>query len=103
MAYTRSNEIGLLLAKQQHKPICVSDHGGPASTLGMNLGFLELADRITAYSDFGASFFGPRMKTPIEVIKGASMPRPSPGAASGLRVTGSSMSAGCCRTRGSTP
>jgi glycosyltransferase involved in cell wall biosynthesis len=70
MAYTRSNEIGLLLAKQQRKPICVSDHGGLSSTVGMNLGFLELADRIVAYSDFGASFFETKTHTPVEVIKG---------------------------------
>ena len=27
--YSRSGEIGLLLAKQQQKPLCVTDHGGP--------------------------------------------------------------------------
>ena len=68
--YTRSCEMGLLLAKQQHKPICVSDHGGHSSDLGMNLGFLELADRIVAYSEFGVSLFGSKTRTPITLIKG---------------------------------
>lgn len=66
--YTRSGEIGILLAKQDHKPICITDHGGGASTIGMNLGCLDLADRIIAYSDFGATLY--RTTTPIEVIKG---------------------------------
>src|SRR4051794_12498972 len=35
MAYTRSNEMGLLVAKQQRKPICLTDHGGQSSTLGL--------------------------------------------------------------------
>jgi glycosyltransferase involved in cell wall biosynthesis len=68
--YARSCEMGLLLAKQQRKPICVTDHGGHSSNLGMNLGFLELADRIIAYSEFGASFFRSKTRTPITIIKG---------------------------------
>lgn len=66
--FARSSECGLLAAKQQHKPICVTDHGGVASTVGLNLGSLDLADRVVAYSDFGASLQWTR--TPIEVIKG---------------------------------
>jgi len=66
--YTRSSELGLLAAKQFHKPLCMTDHGGTSSTIGLNLGSLELADRIVAYSDFGASLYW--TKTPIEVIKG---------------------------------
>ncbi len=68
MANTRSNEMGLLLAKQQRKPICLTDHGGFSSTIGQNLGSIELADRLIAYSDFGASLYWTRK--PIEVIKG---------------------------------
>jgi glycosyltransferase involved in cell wall biosynthesis len=68
--YARSCEMGLLLAKQQRKPICVSDHGGHSSNLGKDLGFLELADRIIAYSEFGASFFTSKTRTPITIIKG---------------------------------
>jgi glycosyltransferase involved in cell wall biosynthesis len=67
-AYTRCSEMGLLIAKQQRKPICVTDHGGNSSTLGEQLGVLELADLIIPNSDFGASLF--RTRTPIVVIKG---------------------------------
>jgi glycosyltransferase involved in cell wall biosynthesis len=67
-AHTRSTEMGLLVAKQQRKPICVTDHGGSTSALGQQVGALELADRIIAYSDFGASLY--RTSTPVEVIKG---------------------------------
>lgn len=66
--FCRSSELGLLAAKQQHKPICITDHGCVASTIALNLGGLELADRIVAYSEFGASLHW--TKTPIEVIKG---------------------------------
>src|SRR5512138_895124 len=52
-AYTRCSEIGLLVARQQRKPICITDHGGTTSTLGVQLGSLELADRVVCYSDFG--------------------------------------------------
>src|SRR5579884_2018651 len=67
-AFTRCSEMGLLVAKQQRKPICVTDHGGGTSTLGTRLGSMDLADRIIPYSDFGAGFF--RTTTPIQVIKG---------------------------------
>jgi glycosyltransferase involved in cell wall biosynthesis len=68
MAFTRSNEVAMLLAKQQRKPTCVTDHGGLSSTLGLNLGMLELADRIISNSAFGASLYWTR--TPIQVIRG---------------------------------
>ncbi len=67
-AYTRCSEMGLLVAKQQRKPVCITDHGGATSTLGTQIGSLELADRVVCYSDFGASLY--RTRTPIEVIKG---------------------------------
>ena len=67
-AYNRGAELGLLLAKQQRKPVCVTDHGGHSSDLGIELRYLDLADRIVAYSDFGASRY--RTRTPIVVIKG---------------------------------
>jgi glycosyltransferase involved in cell wall biosynthesis len=67
-AYTRCSELGILVAKLLRKPICVTDHGGATSPLGMQLGSLELADRIIAYSHFGASLY--RTQTPIVVIKG---------------------------------
>jgi glycosyltransferase involved in cell wall biosynthesis len=67
-AYTRCAEVGLLDAKQQRKPICITDHGGASSPYVAMLGLLELADRIVAYSDFGASLYPTRR--PITVIKG---------------------------------
>jgi glycosyltransferase involved in cell wall biosynthesis len=68
--YARSCELGVLIARQQGKPICMTDHGGYSSDLGMTLGFLELADRITAYSEFGASMFAGKTQTPVVLIKG---------------------------------
>jgi glycosyltransferase involved in cell wall biosynthesis len=67
-AYTRCSEVGLLVAKQLGKAICVTDHGGGTSPLGERLGALELADCVVAYSDFGASLY--RTQRPIMVIKG---------------------------------
>lgn len=67
-AYTRCSEMGLLVAKQQRKPVCITDHGGTTSSLGQQLGALELADRIICYSEFGASLY--RTQRPIVVIKG---------------------------------
>ena len=67
-AYTRCTEVGLVVAKQLGKPICVTDHGGFTSPMGERLEGLELADRIVAYSDFGASHY--RCRTPIAVIRG---------------------------------
>ena len=68
MIYTRSNEMGLLVAKQMGKPVVMTDHGGTTSTLGLELGSLELADAIVAVSDFGATLYA--TKKPITVIKG---------------------------------
>ena len=67
-AYTRCSEVGLLVAKQQGKPIVVTDHGGTTSSLGTSVGALELADAIVSNSEFGASLY--RTTTPITVIKG---------------------------------
>jgi glycosyltransferase involved in cell wall biosynthesis len=66
--FTRSNEMGMFVAKQQRKPVCVTDHGGQSSGLGLNLGMLDLADRIVCYSDFGATFM--QSRTPVAIIKG---------------------------------
>jgi glycosyltransferase involved in cell wall biosynthesis len=46
----------------------LTDHGGKFSHLGVDLGSMDLADRIVAYSDFGASQYETR--TPVEIIKG---------------------------------
>ncbi len=67
-AYNRCAEVGLLVAKQQRKPICITDHGGISSPLVKQLGVLDLVDRVIAYSDFGASLY--RTTAPVSVIKG---------------------------------
>jgi glycosyltransferase involved in cell wall biosynthesis len=68
MPFTRSNELGLIAAKQQHKPICVTDHGGRSSILGQNLDILQLVDHVLPNSDFAASLLP--AGTPVTVIKG---------------------------------
>jgi glycosyltransferase involved in cell wall biosynthesis len=68
MLWAMSTEMGLVLAKQQHKPICATDHGGYTSVVGLNLGMLELVDRVVAYSSFGAGLL--QTQTPIEIIRG---------------------------------
>ncbi len=66
--YTRCSEVGLLVARQQRKPVCVTDHGGVSSPLVKQLGILSLVDLIIAQSDFGASLY--QTSTPLTVIKG---------------------------------
>jgi glycosyltransferase involved in cell wall biosynthesis len=67
-AYTRCSEMAYLVARQQGKPIVVTDHGGATSTLGTSVGCLELVDRIVANSEFAASLY--QTSRPITVIKG---------------------------------
>jgi glycosyltransferase involved in cell wall biosynthesis len=63
---TLSGEAGLLCAKLLRKPVCVTDHGGATSGSGRTL--FDLADRIIAYSDFGASFLD--TARPVDIVKG---------------------------------
>lgn len=79
--FTRCGELGLLLARQQGKPVCLTDHGGHSSRLGEEIGLTELADRLIAYSRFGAAQY--RTRTPIAIIPGgvdceAFSPAPAP-------------------------
>jgi glycosyltransferase involved in cell wall biosynthesis len=67
-AFTRSSDIGYLVAKLNRKPICVTDLGGTSSTIGVQFGSLELADRVVCYSDFGATLL--KTGTPVVTIKG---------------------------------
>lgn len=66
--FSRSSEVAFLVAKLLGKPVCATDHGGAMSRLGSSLGMLELADRITSYSRFGASLV--ETTTPVEVVAG---------------------------------
>jgi glycosyltransferase involved in cell wall biosynthesis len=67
-AAMRAGEVALLLAKQQQKPVCVTDHGSLISTAGAFKDRLDLADQVICYSDYGALLL--QTSTPIEVIKG---------------------------------
>lgn len=67
-AFTRSAEVGILAAKLYRKPICITDHGGTTTRLGLALGSLELADRIVCQSEFAASLM--RTTTKVELVKG---------------------------------
>lgn len=69
-AYTRCTEMAILVAKQQGKPIVVTDHGGPSSSLGTSVGCLEMVDHIISYSEFGKAAYGNRVSRPITVVKG---------------------------------
>jgi glycosyltransferase involved in cell wall biosynthesis len=67
-AFTRFSEAALLAARQQQRWTCITDHGGHTSTVGVQAGSIELADRVICYSDFGASLFDTQV--PIEMVKG---------------------------------
>jgi glycosyltransferase involved in cell wall biosynthesis len=67
-AAMRASEVALFVAKQQRKPVCVTDHGSLTSAEGVYDDRLELADQIVCYSEYGKSLLFTR--TPIETIKG---------------------------------
>jgi glycosyltransferase involved in cell wall biosynthesis len=67
-AAMRASEVALLLARQQQKPVCVTDHGSTTSTAGAFKDRLDLADCVICYSHYGATLL--QTTTPIEVIKG---------------------------------
>jgi glycosyltransferase involved in cell wall biosynthesis len=66
--FTRGGEVAVLVGKQLHKPVCVTDHGGGTTRRLESSGALALADAVTAYSDFGASLVHTSVDT--HVIKG---------------------------------
>ncbi len=67
-AFTRGAEVGILAARQLGRPICVTDHGGISSTLGIEIDHLELVDRIVAQSQFAAAQF--ETGRPISLVLG---------------------------------
>jgi glycosyltransferase involved in cell wall biosynthesis len=67
--FTRSGEVGVLASKLLERPLCVTDHGGTSSALGRSLGMLDLADRVTCYSRFGAGLVSDS-RTPVELVPG---------------------------------
>jgi glycosyltransferase involved in cell wall biosynthesis len=66
--FTRCGELGLLVARAERIPVCITDHGGDSSPLGREAGLLDLVDRVVAYSDFGASFTPGHPR--VSVVKG---------------------------------
>jgi glycosyltransferase involved in cell wall biosynthesis len=68
-AFSRACEMALLLARQQRKPICLTDHGGFSSSLGLQLGHLDLAGKIISNSAFGSTLYYWKNR-PVEVIRG---------------------------------
>jgi glycosyltransferase involved in cell wall biosynthesis len=66
--FTRPSMAALVAAKQQGKPVCMTDHGARSPGLGTESVALELADRIISNSAFGGSLL--RTTTPVIVVKG---------------------------------
>ena len=97
-----AREMGLLVAKQQRQADLRDRprRRRPARS-GPGVGILELADRIVAYSDFGASLYRTQ-HADRRSSRGASTRPASPRPAATGRATASSTSAGSCPTRGST-
>lgn len=71
--FTRGGEVAVLVARQLHKPVCVTDHGGGTTRRLEATGALAMADAVVAYSDFGASLVratSPQKPVDTYVIKG---------------------------------
>jgi glycosyltransferase involved in cell wall biosynthesis len=66
--FSRPAEVAMLAAKLLGRPVCATDHGGGGSDLGRSLQILDLADRVTCYSEFGGSLL--QTSTPIELVRG---------------------------------
>jgi hypothetical protein len=49
--FTRTGEMGMLLAKLRHKPVCVTARGEVSSALGETVDFLALADCVLCGPD----------------------------------------------------
>jgi hypothetical protein len=50
-ANTRTGEMGLLIARLQRKPVCLSTQGEASSRLGQSVNFLALADDLVELGD----------------------------------------------------
>ena len=66
--FTLLGESMVLAARGSRRPVCVTDHGGWVSTAGRELGLLQLADAVVAYSRFGAAALG--TSQPVAVVEG---------------------------------
>jgi len=66
--FSRECEIGLLVAKQQRTPVCISEYGLIGHWLSIELGLHALADMVICHS---ASVAAPwRGVAPVEVVSG---------------------------------
>ena len=100
-AYTRCSEMAYLVARQQGKPLVVTDHGGATSTLGTSVGCLELVDHIIANSAVRRLALPDHPADLGHQRRGRRRPLHAP-LDSARRGATSSSSAGCCPTRRST-
>lgn len=66
---TRLGAMALVLAVQRHLPVCATQHGaGDGGGLAAEVGALELADLVVAFSRFGAGL-GPSRR-PVRLVPG---------------------------------
>lgn len=72
--FTRTGDLGLLLARQARRPACVTVHGGTTDALGIPLGSLTLADHLFYPHDLARAFLRtqapPATMMPGEMLKG---------------------------------
>jgi len=66
--FSRACEIGLLVAKQRHVPICLTEYGLVGHWLSIELGLQALADMMICHSQSVAVPWRARM--PVEVVSG---------------------------------
>jgi glycosyltransferase involved in cell wall biosynthesis len=66
--FTLLGESMVLAARGSRRPVCVTDHGGWISTAGRELGLLQLADAVVAYSRFGAAALA--APGPVAIVEG---------------------------------
>lgn len=72
--YTRTADLGLMLARQAGQPACVTAHGGTVNALGVPMGSLALAQHLVCPSDLALAFLRtqvpPDRLPPVEILKG---------------------------------
>ncbi len=66
--FSRACEIGLLVAKQRHVPVCLTEYGLVGHWLSVELGLQALADMMICHSQAVAVHW--RARVPVEVVSG---------------------------------
>lgn len=64
--FSRWSELGLLIAKHQRKPVCLTQYGVVANSLIAQISLLDLADVVVCHSQAVAA--GLRATVPIEIV-----------------------------------